>query len=321
MAAITHISDVLRRFGVHPTEQPVPSQGFSDASIFRVRTHHGEFCLRAWPLYHPFSRIRFAQELIITAQELSFVPRLLRSNDGATILNSVERCWELQTWMPGRADFWQSPRTERLQSACQALARLHQVWERKRVESRVCGALLRRAARRAVWSQLCDSGWQPRFDAGDAVDYWAGRAWNLLSRLFHELAELLTPWEQEAVPVFPCLCDVWHDHVLFTGDEVSGIIDFGNVAIDSPAADLARLLGSLVEDDAERWRQGVAAYAAVRPIMEREILLAKALDKSGTILAAATWLKWLYWDKRPFENRQSVANRLERIVRRLERWT
>ncbi|MCI0379161.1 MAG: phosphotransferase [Gemmataceae bacterium] len=320
MAATSPVSDVLHRFGVDSIEQPIPSQGFSDASIFRVRTLQGEFCLRAWPLYHPFSHIRFAHELMDAAQDLPFVPRLLRANDGSSTLTSADSYWELQTWMPGRADFWQCPGRERLESACRALARLHQVWERKRVESRVCAALLRRAARKAVWGQLCDSGWQPRFDVGDAVDYWAGRAWNLLSRLFHELADLLKPWEKEIVPVFPCLCDVWHDHVLFSGDEVTGIIDYGNVAIDSPAADLARLLGSLVEDDDDRWRTGIEAYAAVRSISDREILLARALDRSGAILAAATWLKWLYWEQRPVAKRSAVADRLERIVRRLEKW-
>ena len=58
----------------------------------------------------------------------------------------------------------------------------------------------------------------------------------------------------------PCLCDPWHDHVLFTGDQVSGVIDYGSVKEDHIAVDLARLLGSLVEDDENAWSIGLKAY-------------------------------------------------------------
>src|SRR5437763_1299451 len=49
----------------------------------------------------------------------------------------------------------------------------------------------------------------------------------------------LTPWADRPVPVQPCLCDVWHDHVLYTGDAVTGLIDYGEVKPDHPAVDLA----------------------------------------------------------------------------------
>ncbi len=51
------------------------------------------------------------------------------------------------------------------------------------------------------------------------------------------------------VPIQPCIGDIWHDHILFLGDGVSGLVDFGGMRADTVAGDIARLLGSLVADD------------------------------------------------------------------------
>ena len=50
----------------------------------------------------------------------------------------------------------------------------------------------------------------------------------------------------------PCIRDIWHDNVLFTGDQVSGLVDFGAMEFDNVAADVARLLASLASDDAQQ---------------------------------------------------------------------
>ncbi len=116
----------------------------------------------------------------------------------------------------------------------------------------------------------------------------------------------------------PCLRDIWHDHVLFTGDQVSGIIDYGAVDIDTPATDLARLLGSLVEDDAHAWQTGVAAYSEVQSLTDDEARAAKILDTSGTVLAGCNWLRWVYVEGRRFDDREQVIERFRRIVARCE---
>ena len=51
----------------------------------------------------------------------------------------------------------------------------------------------------------------------------------------------------EPVPVQPCGAP--HDHVLFDGDRVTGIIDFAAAKVDHVAADLARLFGESDPDD------------------------------------------------------------------------
>src|SRR5262249_37888513 len=118
----------------------------------------------------------------------------------------------------------------------------------------------------------------------------------------------------------PCLCDVWHDHVLFEGDVVTGLVDYGGVKLDHVAVDLARLLGSMAGDSAELRNAGLRAYKRFRPISWEEEALVTVLDETGTVVALATWLKWLYVDGISFEDPAGVAQRMAALVRRVEKW-
>ena len=122
------------------------------------------------------------------------------------------------------------------------------------------------------------------------------------------------------MPVQFCVCDIWHDHVLFTGDAVTGLIDYGSVKPDNVAVDLARLLGSLVGDDAAAFARGLAAYKQVRPLSTDERALVPILDRTGVVLGIANWLRWLYVDGRVYEDRAAVARRLAALVERAECW-
>src|SRR5262249_22550113 len=113
---------------------------------------------------------------------------------------------------------------------------------------------------------------------------------------------------------------IWHDHVLFSDDAVTGIVDFGSIKTDHVAVDLARLLGSMAGTDTDLWQAGLRAYARCRPLAAHEEALVAALDRSGAILGAANWLLWLYRDGKQFEDRQAVADRLADLVRRMESW-
>jgi homoserine kinase type II len=111
---------------------------------------------------------------------------------------------------------------------------------------------------------------------------------------------------------------VWHDHVLFEGDAVTGLIDYGAVKIDHVAVDLARLLGSLVGASRDAWSIGLQAYRRLRPLADDEEQLAHVLEESGNTVAAANWLMWLYRDGRAFEDRAGAARRLGLAVARME---
>jgi Ser/Thr protein kinase RdoA (MazF antagonist) len=109
--------------------------------------------------------------------------------------------------------------------------------------------------------------------------------------------------------------------VLFEGDEVSGIIDFGSLRDDDVTVDVARLLGSLVGDDGEQWTVGLDAYRRVRSFSVEEEALARALDRTGTIIGLANWLNWLCAEPpREIDNPGGAAERIRSLIGRLESW-
>jgi homoserine kinase type II len=295
--------------------------GFSGASIWKVGTPSGSWCLKAWPAETPRERLERIHSWMAQARDagLRFVPAIAAAVDGATIVEANGRLWDLSEWMPGRADFHSRPTETRMEAACVAIAKLHQVW---RAGTHAVGeptSITRRLQVVAEWQSLITSGWVPRFTASsfDPVTVPARAVWDLLSQLVPTVGQALAAWVGRPLPLHPCLCDIWGDHVLFTGDEVTGVIDYGSMRIDHPAADLARLLGDLVGNSQALNDAGLSAYGRFAPLSSNDALLVRALDQTGTILAAVRWLTRLYHDRESFGDRERVAARLRLIVDRI----
>lgn len=297
--------------------------GFSGAWIWR-----GEavppFCLRAWPPGTNLPYLRYVHGLMIQARAaaLPFVPAIHKSTNGDSIVAHAGRLWEVTEWLPGVADFHANPSAVRLQAACTTLARIHLAWADKAEAAAPCPAVLRRLRACEDWASLLRSGWQlpANLPADNPISRWATRAWDCLTRHIDRVPALLASWLARPVPLQPCLCDIWHDHVLFQADKVTGIIDYGSLKVDSVAADLARLLGSLAGDRTSLRTAGLTAYSHVRLLSFAEEELIGVLDRTGTILGAANWLRWIYHECRNCDDRQGVARRLAALVERMERW-
>jgi homoserine kinase type II len=257
-------------------------------------------------------------------QGLPFVPAVVGASHGRTWVEHAGGLWELTQWLPGRADYRQHPSRERLESACAAVAQLHLAWQPGVTAGRceTCPAAERRLGAVESWERLLRSGWAPRFPAGkaDPVHPVAQRAWSVLPSWVGRVRPVLASFSGSLWGLQPCLCDPWHDNLLFDGERLSGLVDHGSVKLDHVAVDLARLLGSLVEDDEDGWRSGLAAYRAVRPLSPQEEELARALDRTGTVVGVVQWLRWLYEQGRAFADRAKAAARLGILVQRVERW-
>lgn len=301
--------------------------GFSGARLRRCTAGGTDYCLRAWPAGTPRGLLRFLHPLMASAlhQGLNFVPTVHRTTAGSTWVEHQGRLWELTAWVPGRADFHSRPTPGRLWSACTALARLHDVWRHATDERSpppgLCPAVARRLRTVEEWRLLLCSGWRPRFGMAETavLNPVAERAWGLLPAAVERLPALLEPWCGRTLPLQPCLCDVWHDHLLYEGDILTGLVDYGAVKTDHVAVDLARMLGSLVGDDREQWGLGLKAYREVRPLTAEEEALAVVLDHSGLVLGTANWLRWVYHDGRRFDDLALAARRLAVLVERMAR--
>jgi Ser/Thr protein kinase RdoA (MazF antagonist) len=302
--------------------------GMSGAQFWRIESPSGILVVRRWPSEHPSpERLRFIHGVLFHAAErgIPFLPTPIRTATGESFVLFDGHLWELNPWMPGKANYEQSPNHQKLGAAMTALAKFHSAVSDfpKLGLQQVAGsppAISRRLSRlrdlsRRGAGQLAD---------GINNDVWpeltplAGRFLAVMPRILSRAIGQLAPLSNIVLPVQPCIRDIWHDHVLFTGDEITAIIDFGAMDIDTAATDVARLLGSLVGDDEAGWRTGMNAYSTIRPLSTNEERAAKALDTSSPILAGCNWLRWIHVEGRQFEDRARIVERFRRIVARCE---
>jgi Ser/Thr protein kinase RdoA (MazF antagonist) len=293
--------------------------GFSGAHLWRLQGAKGPFCLRAWPLAMQPARLQWIHALMERACQagLHFVPRVMRTRNEETFLLLRKQCWEILTWLPGEANFSHQPSVPRMEAACLALAQLHQVWAAETTRGS-CPAIQRRLLAARAWLALQHQGWQPAPLPEDPIGSIALRAWPLVCDRVPQVPAQLLPWTAIPFSLQPCLCDPWHDHILFQENAVTGLIDYGSVKTDHVCVDLARLLGSLAGSQPQLWHAGLEGYRKARSLAFQEIQLLDILDETGTLLAAANWLRWLYHEQRPYPDRQAVAQRLATLVKRLE---
>ncbi len=332
------LSRVLRHYAVDPdrshVDLPSHARGFSGALIARVQTDDATYCLRRLPSRAlPHRRILALHRFLgfLHVEGLDVLPVPIPARDGGTLVAQDGDLWQLEPWMPGVADFAHAPTDVRRDAVMQLLARLHCV--AARYEPTDAGR---------VWFATYAS--QPSPAIGErmaAIDRWpsarVNQAFTIVQgdhqQLFREVAEdvlnhfrasharvrsELLRVSQSPVRLHPCLRDVWHDHVLFMGDEVTGLIDPSATRSESVASDLSRLLGSLLGGDCdERWGRALETYARIRPLSTAEHQLIRVLHVSGTLLSGMTWIDRRLTGRINHEVLPRVVSRLDAIRRTL----
>ncbi len=107
------------------------------------------------------------------------------------------------------------------------------------------------------------------------------------------------------------------DHLLFRGDRLTGLIDFGTAAIDSVAFDLGRLLVEWVGPHGPGRTMALAAYESVRPLEPVERELVAAFERTIALLTGYHWIRWQFLERRRFEDPGAVLEGLRRGLDRL----
>jgi len=306
-------------------EELRPDDSFSGAALWRLVTPRGPLRLRRWPSQHPGpERLEFVQAVLWHVDQEGFhrIPLPLETRHHHGFVRHAGHLWELAPWLPGTADFEDIPSLVKLRNAMHTLADFHEAARAfPLAETGPIGSP--GIADRVLRLQGLLSGRLGRLTKAMADGPWpelAARGREMLPR-----AEALGPHilrRLEAVggidvSLQPCIRDIWRAHVLFEGDEVTGLIDFGSMRPENVAADVARLLGSLALDDEEMWQVGLAAYQAVRPLSQEEQALVRAFDHSTVLLGGVQWLEWIYLEGKLFDKPQAVLDRVDELLSRL----
>jgi homoserine kinase type II len=309
--------------------------GFSGSQIWRLETPRGSICLRKWPPEHPEpAQLRYIYDVLTAVAKagFAFCPVPVWTTAGDSFVSHDGHLWEIAPWMRGQpADLKRLDEVQtrdRIDAALTALGEFHRaitvgaadnlrrdhppgiVKRLAQLSALHAGGLdeLSRqiAIRREIWLELGD------------------RSANLLDAFRAASPAVMESLRQSAnldVEIRPCIRDIHRDHVLFEGNRVSGIIDFGAMQRDNLACDVARLLGSMTGDRANFWEAGVAAFQGVHPLSETERRLVRVYDESGVLLSGINWLRWIFVEQRSFENRAAVLTRFDEIAARLRHLT
>jgi Ser/Thr protein kinase RdoA (MazF antagonist) len=293
--------------------------GFSGAAFWRVETPAGTFCLRRWPSEHPSpERLRTVHDVLryVFDAGVTQVPVPLRTRDGGTFVRDGGCLWELAPWMPGTADYHSRPTRERLAAAMRLLARFHTAaatFPGGLTEKQTSPGLRQRLALldRLLSGEVRQIAAAVQRDTDTALKTRAMRVLQAFSDLAPRIRPGLAVAANCQVGLQPCLRDIWHDHVLFSGDEATGLIDFGALRDECVVGDVARLLGSLVRNDQAAWQFGLSAYQDLRPLSEDECSLIEVFNETTILLTGMNWLRWIYLEERTFEQGERILARLD----------
>jgi homoserine kinase type II len=246
--------------------------------------------------------LKFIHDALDRACEhLSFVPRVFRDREGKSFWLIGDCLWEVTQWMPGQANYMRQPSRAKLESAIDVLADLHRVWFDFAREQAVSPSVAQRIEMLGEWMATRDLVEQVGASVRGPVEATACMA---TLRMLHsrgpQLIEELRRGAEVCVTLHPVLRDIWSDHLLFEGERVSGVIDFGTVRMDEPAVDLARMLGSLHPFEVDVRLAAIEVYNRKRPEHALDAQRIELLDRSGTLITALQWMRWLVLERRSF---------------------
>ena len=316
---------------------PLPTAGFSGSAVHEVRAGGDRFVLKELAASTDPPRAAWVHALAghLRAAGIAEAPDVAATPGGDTVVaDDRGRLWELVRLVPGSATT--TPTPAQAAAAMDALARIHRAAATLPGVRRLVTPAPALALRIERARGLLDDPWRSRRGRLPPAGSPGELATAMRSRLdaavetfqaatgdtvMRRVAALLPA----ALPLSPALRDVWSEHVLFAADppdRVAGIIDFHAAGMDSPAADIARLLGSWPRpgsgvDFLAAWSGALAAYEAQRPLEPAERSAIPLLHAAGVVFGLDNWFRWVLEEGRAFPDPAAVLRRADRLLEAL----
>lgn len=309
-------SAVLQHFAprVRGLTWALAPSGFSGAQVWCGSDDSPRVALKAWPLGISRERAQQIHVWLARAAHLPFVPAVFPGAGGETVFVESGRVWDCCEWKLGAPRV--NPTPAEVEAACEAVARLHEAWAGS-PHVGPCPGVLNRLRVLAENEPLLRAEPDSLPPVAPPLDPLLRRAVGAAKRLAPQATKSLQPWADREFTLQPCVRDLRAEHVLFEGARVEGIIDFGAMAVDSPAVDLARLLGEYAETGA-LFSAGLAAYRRVRPSFDAPDEFVHLLARVGGVCSLLGWLVRLIVRREPVLDAAAIGSRLARLVARVE---
>lgn len=311
------------------------SGGLSGTPLFQISSSSGTYALRGWWPDRSTQGERVAAVLQHVGRTLpGWVPGPIPpTRGGRSTLNLVREgvwAWNLEPWLPGAPDWEEQPSAARLESAAQKLALFHMAtkecvpplpvafkdWENKTVSIQEQVGRLQRRIESGVYRNIV----LPTTSDGGPSGGWPSDAPSVevaLQQGVRVVQNRLESCTKRDADRQICWGDAWHGNLLFTESEVTGLVDFVTMRIDSPLVDLARLIGSTCTGRPE-WREvALASYGRVRPLSEGDRTTVAAFEAAGTVVSLGNWIYWLAVEQREFRHPAVARGRLAHFQTRM----
>lgn len=301
--------------------EPIVANQLNENPLWRIESDQARYALRGWPqkeLPRAEAATRFVTHVARSGELNVPVPLLTQRGAATTLHPAGDRFWELAPWLQGEADFATRPTLQRLEAMCRALARLHLHAADLPAGDEFLAVERHLAALVSLGKSIYEGEYDGLESATMPVECPVGKTWlPVLLRGIDLATRQLTALQAVRFPRQWTWGDAWHNNFLLDGTQVTGLVDFATVRVDTPAADLARLLGSTTVEQPTWWPAGLEAYSEERSLSEAELRAARALEASGTVLSLANWLRWLGIECRPFASPEAVCDRMTHFALRL----
>lgn len=314
------IRQVLDAFGVQPhaIESLGNAGGFSGSQIFKVAAADQTYCLKRWPASTDIQKLRWIHRVLVFAAangcRALTTPRPTRR--GTTLYADARGFWELTGWARGQANYLAQPCPAKLDSAIRFLAQFHQAAARFHFNFAASENVVMAIERLNQFDAIVAAAKRSRSTEYSAsfqqINEFAGEGRHLATKLAGQLDE----FRDLRLPSHPVIRDIRAEHLYFEGDQLSSVIDFGAMRIDSVACDLSRMLGDCCRGDKRKMKQALDIYHSLRPLSDSERELVPILDRTSVVVGLLNWMDWLGQQQRHFDDPAQVHSRVNSLFQR-----